>query len=76
MAEQTTQPRKAVRVMGEHRCDTCLNSRVIISENGYHSICCLSQKKAVDCITKQKDYYAKNPSTRTPKERGGVREQM
>ena len=55
--------------MAEYRCDTCLYSRVIISENGYHSVCCLSQKKAVDCITKQKDYYAENPST--PKERGG-----
>lgn len=48
------------------RCDTCFNSRVIISENGYHSICCLSQKKGIDCITKQKDYYAENPSTRKP----------
>lgn len=53
------------------RCDTCLNSSVIISENGYHSVCCLSQKNAVDCITKRKDYYEENPSTRTPKERGG-----
>ena len=31
--------------MAECRCDTCLNSRAIISENGYHSVCCLSQKK-------------------------------
>ena len=57
--------------MAEYRCDTCLNSRLIISENGYNFVCCLSQKKAVDCITKQKDYYAGNTSTCTPKERGG-----
>ena len=57
--------------MAECKCETCLNSRVIISENGCHSVCCLSQKKAVDCITKRKDYYVENPSTRTPKERGG-----
>ena len=55
--------------MAEYRCDTCLNSRVIISESGYHSVCCLSQKKAVDCITQQKNYYTENPSTYTPKER-------
>ena len=56
-------------MMAECRCDICLNGRVIISENGYHSVCCLSQKKAVDCITKQKDYYTENQSTRLPKER-------
>ena len=36
--------------MAECRCDTCLNSRVIISENGYHSVCCLSDKEAVACV--------------------------
>ena len=54
--------------MAEYRCDTCLNSRVIISGNGYHSVCCLSQKNAVDCITKQKDYYAENPHAHQKKE--------
>lgn len=31
-------------------CDSCLNSRPIISENGYHSVCCLSEKKATECL--------------------------
>ena len=39
------------------KCDKCLNSRPIISENGYHFICCLSNKKAVNCITNTKDYF-------------------
>ena len=32
------------------KCDYCINSRVIISENGYHSICCLSDKKSIKCL--------------------------
>lgn len=38
-------------------CEKCLNSRLIISENGYHSVCCLSQKKAMDCITDKKSQF-------------------
>lgn len=32
------------------KCDLCINSRLIISENGYHPICCLSEKEATECI--------------------------
>lgn len=39
-------------------CEKCLHSRLIISENGYHSVCCLSQKKAVDCMTGKKSQFA------------------
>ena len=39
------------------KCETCLNSRGIISENGWHYICCLSNQKAIDCIANKKDYY-------------------
>ena len=38
------------------KCDGCLNSRRIISENGLHSICCLSEKKAMDCIMGKKEF--------------------
>lgn len=31
-------------------CASCINSRVIVSENGYHSNCCLSSKKAMNCV--------------------------
>ena len=40
-----------------NRCENCFNSRLLISENGYHYECCLWQKKATDCITKVKDHY-------------------
>lgn len=39
-------------------CEKCLNSRLIISENGYHSVCCLSQKKAMDCLIGEKSQFA------------------
>ena len=37
------------------KCDNCLNARKVISENGLHSICCLSEKVAMDCIMGKKD---------------------
>ena len=36
------------------KCEECLNGRLIVSENGYHAACCLSQKAAIDCITNKK----------------------
>ncbi len=38
-------------------CEKCLNSRLIISESGYHSICCLSSKKATDCMIGTKSQF-------------------
>ena len=46
------------------KCDSCLNSRIIVSENGLHSVCCLSEKKAVECITKEKNHYEEIPLKR------------
>ena len=34
----------------ECRCETCLNSRFIISENGCYTTCGLSLPKAIECI--------------------------
>ena len=31
-------------------CKECLNSRLILSENGWHAICTLPQRKALDCL--------------------------
>ena len=47
------------------KCQTCFNSRAIISENGLHYICSLSTMKAVNCITKTKDYYIKIKSNKS-----------
>lgn len=44
-------------MIGLTKCDSCLNSRIVVSENGLHSICCLSEKKAVDCLTNKEDSY-------------------
>ena len=38
-------------------CEKCIRSRLIISENGYHSVCCLSQQKAIDCMTGKKSQF-------------------
>jgi len=45
------------------KCDGCLNSMRIISENGFHSICCLSEKKAIDCFTDKEDHSVFLPGT-------------
>lgn len=38
-------------------CEKCLHSRLIVSENGYHSVCCLSQKAATDCMIGKKSQF-------------------
>ena len=43
------------------KCDTCLNSRPIVSENGIHFNCCLSSKAAMKCMTGEKDGYVEHP---------------
>ena len=39
------------------KCEECLHSRLIVSENGYHAICCLPEKKAIDCMTDKESYF-------------------
>lgn len=43
------------------KCDTCFNSRPIISENGIHYACCLSDKSALKCMTGKQKGYIENP---------------
>lgn len=43
------------------KCERCLNSRVGISENGFHPICCLSRKAAMLCITGRIDHFIPFP---------------
>lgn len=49
------------------KCDNCLNARRVISENGLHSICCLSEKVAMDCIMGKKDQRVPKMITLTDK---------
>lgn len=37
------------------KCDNCLNARRIISENGLHSVCSLSDRVAMNCLVGKKD---------------------
>ena len=41
----------------DNRCGSCLNGRLVVSENGFHYICCLTQKKALNCLIGIKDSY-------------------
>ena len=43
------------------RCETCLDSRCIVSENGFHYICCLKEDSAINCLTGKEDHYIENP---------------
>jgi hypothetical protein len=52
------------------KCDNCLNARRIISENGLHSICCLSEKVAMECIMGKKDHRVPRIMVE-PQERSG-----
>lgn len=42
-------------------CETCLNSRPVISENGFHRVCCLSDRASYNCIIGKKDRYVEHP---------------
>lgn len=44
------------------KCEECLNSRLIVSENGYKTACCLSQKKSINCMTGKKSQFIKKKS--------------
>lgn len=46
--------------MQEMKCDSCWNSRPIVSENGIHYGCMLSNKKATECIT-GKSHFVEHP---------------
>lgn len=39
------------------KCDKCLHTRLIISENGLHPICTLSPKAAMKCIFNNYDRF-------------------
>lgn len=42
------------------KCDTCINARAILSENGWHYVCALSSKASSKCITGAKSQYVKS----------------
>ena len=50
------------------KCDICLNSRPVVSENGIHYICTLSNKKATACLFGEKDSFVKHPAIKEAEE--------
>jgi hypothetical protein len=43
-------------------CERCIYSRPIISENGIHSICTFSSKKATKCMVENRIFFKENIS--------------
>lgn len=46
------------------KCNTCINSRIIVSENDYIYECTLSSRKAVDCMIYGYNKYIKEGETK------------
>lgn len=44
------------------KCDSCLNSRQIVSENGMHYVCGLSHREASNCVFSHYKYYIEHPA--------------
>lgn len=51
-----------------HLCKSCHNSRVIISENGFHYVCCFTTKTAINCMMGVKVLY--KPKLKAGMEKG------
>lgn len=43
------------------KCETCMNSRPVLSENGWHDLCALPSIDAIYCMTGREDNYVPNP---------------
>ncbi len=41
-------------------CRECLNSRLVISEDGYKAICTLSTKESNDCLSNNRSRFEGN----------------
>ncbi len=48
-------------MMVSNLCKSCFNSRVIISENGFHYVCCFGVKTAISCMNGTKVLYKPKP---------------
>ena len=44
------------------KCVNCINARTIISENGRHPLCSLTEKEAMECLMNKKDKQIKLPT--------------
>lgn len=46
--------------MIELKCDSCIHSRMVLSENGWHRVCCLTPNASMLCITGRMSRYIRN----------------
>lgn len=44
------------------KCETCINRYAVISENGMHYNCSLSERNFRECIFGKKEHYIKHPA--------------
>lgn len=42
-------------------CEKCINSRLVVSENGYHAACTLSDEDLYDCLSNNLSKFEGNP---------------
>lgn len=49
-------------------CNECLNTRLILSENGFHRVCALSNLASRNCIFGKKDHFIQRPKDKDEKE--------
>lgn len=43
------------------KCTECINSRLVVSENGYHAICTLPESDSTDCVIQEGTKFEGNP---------------
>lgn len=60
--------------MAKLKCDSCMVSREIVSENGYHSICCLPYEIMKECLISGKYYVGNLMYQNTPEDKEEVKE--
>ena len=56
-----TENGRTVTAMNHDKCAMCLNSRPVVSENGWHVVCCLASKSEMNCLTGKRDKFVKHP---------------
>lgn len=53
------------------KCKTCINRYAVISENGMHYNCSLSEKVSIECMMGRKEHYIKHPAFKEEKVENG-----
>lgn len=49
------------KVSVKGKCDSCMHSRLVLSENGWHRACCLSQHMEMLCVSGKVNRHIPKP---------------